>query len=250
MVADVRKKPRSFTWQYLTVPRFYGDAAIMLGTQTIFFVFAWLFFRKRLFQDYEEGTISVQFIFYMTFTLSCTLSELIGFEILEILQEKLVFSEYHLILSSFLEFHVRFLQFSMDSLEDKFIPDVNQFGDYHSLLSISLDSAWTIHCGYVSVKEIISRDNSLIFDPQGFHSKWNRILRQLVAFSLWITFVYLLWTIGNRFPIIPKDRGFVLIEQGVGRIGIIGVGAMAIISGFGAINTPYTYMTYFLGYFF
>jgi len=30
-----------------------GDALIVLGSQTVFFILGWLFFMKQLFRDYE-----------------------------------------------------------------------------------------------------------------------------------------------------------------------------------------------------
>jgi len=61
----------------------------------------------------------------------------------------------------------------------------------------------------------------------------------------WCFYLYLFWKLGNPFPISNRHE-FFSIEQCISRVGIIGVTAMAILSGFGAVNCPYTYMTYFI----
>lgn len=64
----------------------------------------------------------------------------------------------------------------------------------------------------------------------------------IAAFSLWI---YSFWRIGDPFPILSPNHGILSIEQAISRVSVIGVTVMALLSGFGAVNGPYTYMTIF-----
>ncbi|KAI1704283.1 abscisic acid g-protein coupled receptor domain-containing protein [Ditylenchus destructor] len=67
-----------------------------------------------------------------------------------------------------------------------------------------------------------------------------------ITVTLWLIFIYLFWKIGDNFPILSAKHGIFSIEQAISRIGIIGVTVMAILSGFGAVNAPYTCMTIFM----
>ena len=49
----------------------------------------------------------------------------------------------------------------------------------------------------------------------------------------------------DNFPITNQRHGILSMEQAISRIGIIGVTVMAFLSGFGAVNAPYTCMAYF-----
>lgn len=64
--------------------------------------------------------------------------------------------------------------------------------------------------------------------------------------AIWLVFIYLFWKIGDPFPILSPKHGILSIEQAISRVGVIGVTVMAVLSGFGAVNCPYTYMTYFM----
>lgn len=60
--------------------------------------------------------------------------------------------------------------------------------------------------------------------------------------------MYTFWKLGDPFPILSPKHGFLSIEQCISRVGVIGVTVMACLSGFGAVNCPYTYMSYFMKY--
>lgn len=61
-------------------------------------------------------------------------------------------------------------------------------------------------------------------------------------------YIYLFWKIGDPFPLLSPKQGILAIEQAISRVGVIGVTVMALLSGFGAVNYPYTSMAYFMRY--
>ncbi|KAH9368964.1 hypothetical protein HPB48_016000 [Haemaphysalis longicornis] len=72
-----------------------------------------------------------------------------------------------------------------------------------------------------------------------------RLVKPL-ALGAWLVFVYLFWKIGDPFPILSPKHGILSMEQVISRVGVVGVTLMAVLSGFGAVNYPYTSMAYFM----
>uniref|UniRef100_A0A6I8QSQ0 G protein-coupled receptor 89B n=1 Tax=Xenopus tropicalis TaxID=8364 RepID=A0A6I8QSQ0_XENTR len=176
---------------------FLIDSVLMVISQLLFFGFGWLFFMRQLFKDYEVRQYVVQVVFSVTFAFSCTMFELIIFEILGLLN------------SSSRYFHWKL-----------------------NLCVILLVLVFVVpfYIGYFVVSNI-------------------RLLhRQRLLFSctVWLTFMYFFWKLGDPFPILSPKHGILSIEQLISRVGVIGVTLMALLSGFGAVNCPYTYMSYFL----
>ncbi|GCC28507.1 hypothetical protein chiPu_0006937 [Chiloscyllium punctatum] len=176
---------------------FVVDSVIMFSSQVLFFGFGWLFFMRQLFKDYEVRQYVVQMVFSVMFAFSCTMFELIIFEILGLLN------------SSSRYFHWK----------------LNLYVTLVALIFIV-----PFYIGYFVVSNI-------------------RLLQRkrfLFACVVWLAFMYFFWKLGDPFPILSPKHGILSIEQLISRVGVIGVTLMALLSGFGAVNCPYTYMSYFL----
>lgn len=84
------------------------------------------------------------------------------------------------------------------------------------------------------------------FVVSNLHIIVKKRLTRPLAVLVWLIYLYFFWKVGDPFPILNPKHGILSIEQGVSRIGVIGVTVMALLSGFGAVNYPYTSMAYFI----
>ncbi|KAJ3389059.1 Golgi pH regulator B [Lobulomyces angularis] len=77
--------------------------------------------------------------------------------------------------------------------------------------------------------------------------EWARKRRFELAFGFWLIYLYFFWKVGDQLPNDSVvNKSIFSIEAGVGRIGVIGVTVMAILSGLGAVMSPYNTMFMFL----
>ena len=60
-----------------------------------------------------------------------------------------------------------------------------------------------------------------------------------------MVWLYLFYRIGESFPLTVQDHGLLSVEMSVSRVGVIGVAIMAVLSGFGAVMSPYTNLAFF-----
>jgi len=174
------------------------DSCIIVGSQLVFFVGGWIFFVKQLFKDYEVHHVLVQLIFSITFALSCTLFELIIFEILGVLEPS-----------------SRYL---------------------HWIIVLYCILFMTIVCTPFYIGYFVL--SSLRIGGKSF--------QRLLSLGVWFVYLYMFWKVGDPFPIISPRHGTFSMEQAVSRIGVVGVTVMALLSGFGAVNYPYTSMALFI----
>jgi hypothetical protein len=175
-----------------------NDSIVVLVSQFAFFLFGWIFFVKMLFKDYELHHRAVQLIFCINFSLSCTMFELIIFEICDILD---IGSRY-------------FWWY---------------FAIYSMLFMVVVLTPFYIIFSVLSTSRLVSVTM--------------RLPLSLLVFGLYF---YLFWKLGDPFPILSPKHGLLSMEQGVSRVGVIGVTIMASLSGFGAVNYPYTSMAVFM----
>lgn len=176
-----------------------------------------MFFVKQLFKNYEIKHISIQLIFSVTFALSLTLFELIIFEIAGVLESSSRFFHWRLALIAILVMVVAVIPYHIA----------------HSLIS-------NIRIGktFIGSKSVQKNQKLTLSVPNRYSTP--------LTIILWLGYLYCFWRIGDPFPLLSVNRGIFSIEQGVSRIGVVGVTVMAILSGFGAVNFPFSNMTYFI----
>ena len=176
-----------------------SDSLTVLATQFVFFLIGWIFFVKKLFKDYELRHYMVQLIFCINFTLSCTMFEMIIFEIADTLERS---SRY---------FH------------------------WYLSLYLTLFMVIVITPLYLSYYMLVN-----------MRSQFAQKYLWPLAFITWCLYIFIFWKIGDPFPIHNPKHGMLGVETMVSRVGVIGVTVMALLSGFGAVNYPYTSMARFM----
>eukprot|EP00029_Vermamoeba_vermiformis_P004192 TRINITY_DN14728_c0_g1_i1.p1 TRINITY_DN14728_c0_g1~~TRINITY_DN14728_c0_g1_i1.p1 ORF type:complete len:474 (+),score=160.91 TRINITY_DN14728_c0_g1_i1:39-1460(+) len=185
-----------------------SDLLLLSTTSAGFFLFGNYFFQRLLLRDYDISSKKPQLLFSASFMVSCSMFELIIFEILDVLNRD-----------------TRWVMWKIDFL-------------CAVILLVGILPCYEI---YMVLKNYLKITNV-------------RRLGTLCAL-LQLGFMYLMWRIGEPLPVqlegemrpssaLSLDTR--IINVFISRIGIIGVTVMAFLSGYGAVNFPFLYISYFL----
>uniref|UniRef100_A0A0K0DYN7 Abscisic acid G-protein coupled receptor-like domain-containing protein n=1 Tax=Strongyloides stercoralis TaxID=6248 RepID=A0A0K0DYN7_STRER len=174
------------------------ELIIIFGSPIVFAIGGFIFCKERLFKENNIRHSVTQILFAITFSSSCTMFELIIFEIMDILN----------------------------------------YGSRYIYWKVML---YTMLLMCIIVLPIAI---SVSFLKSFCQTKRNYVI--LFSIIFYSIYIFMFWKIGENFPFLNAKYSFFSIEQAISRVGIIGVTVMALLSGFGAVNAPYTCMTYFL----
>lgn len=104
-------------------------------------------------------------------------------------------------------------------------------GDVISLLAIILAAL-----PYYQCYKLLARSRTLTH----FHASVGSALCVLA-------FLYAFWYVGKAWPSVSAaGGGFFSMQQIIGRVGILGVSLIAVLSGYGTVNLPYSYLSLFI----
>mmetsp|Transcript_2657 Transcript_2657/g.7518 ORF Transcript_2657/g.7518 Transcript_2657/m.7518 type:complete len:216 (+) Transcript_2657:202-849(+) len=69
------------------------------------------------------------------------------------------------------------------------------------------------------------------------------------ALAFLLVFIYAIWRIGLYLPGVPPPEGLFgafRLQQTIGRVGVLGVLLVAVVSGYGTVDLPYSYLSLFV----
>ncbi|GET04356.1 Golgi pH regulator B isoform X2 [Rhizophagus clarus] len=184
------------------------DLFLQFGSQMLFFAFGWVYLVKKLFKDYESSIDrhDVQFVQAIFSLTFSTSCALFELIIFEIMDVMHKDSRY---------------------ICWKITLYVSLF------LVIILIPAYQLYLLITNIQNSLPRRYSIT-----------------IALVCWLIYFYGFWKVGDFFPIKNTERKSIpddtLIQFGMSRVGVLGVTIMAILSGFGAVNSPYATLFFFL----
>ncbi|KAJ1510022.1 hypothetical protein HMI54_001903, partial [Coelomomyces lativittatus] len=107
---------------------------------------------------------------------------------------------------------------------------------------------------YWRISLVLLLFNAIFFLPMtqcflffsNFQNEWVQNSRIHLSLFVWLIYFYGFYNVGAQFPLHSKHQGAGWLELAMARVGVIGVTLMAFLTGFGAVNSPYTTLSYFM----
>ncbi|KAK9914979.1 hypothetical protein WJX75_003304 [Coccomyxa subellipsoidea] len=79
------------------------------------------------------------------------------------------------------------------------------------------------------------------------HRKVRRGHAAVGALMFLAAFLYVFWRVGKYWPGVPQPTdGIFRLNQAVSRVGVMGVSLIAVLSGYGSVNLPFSYLSLFI----
>ncbi|KAL7753299.1 hypothetical protein RI367_001074 [Sorochytrium milnesiophthora] len=195
------------------------DCLVFFGSLLPLFALGLAFCSSKLLTTDKLSSTSVwALLFPVTFVLSCASLELIVFEIVDVLDPASRITLFNLTLMTLLA-------------------DVTAI--------IPLAQCYLAICSLFDSQRLQSLLPFLVGNHESRQAK-----KLALSLTLYLVFFTCFWRFGHHFDPIQKLSGNVIswlsFEPAMARVGVIGVTIMAILSGFGAVNSPYVTMFYFM----
>ncbi|POM81454.1 Putative G-protein coupled receptor [Phytophthora palmivora] len=192
----------------LVLPR--SDAALALGSWLLFFVFARFFFSWWLFRDYAVRNAATPLLFAASLTFSLSIFQMVLFEVTDVMQVG-----------------SRQWVWRMDLIAMTYLVVL--------VLPLSLFYAVAREYGVARRQAATTASAMLLFYLYGFWKLGGVLEPDLPRQSVE----------GAWMKSFQREIALFSIRNFVSRVSLLGVVFMALLSGFGAVNCPYEYMTFF-----
>jgi hypothetical protein len=207
--------PSSLTWVM--------DTIIVFISQALLYIFSYLFYHYYILSEYQLKSRTTHIIFSITLSVSLSMFELIIFEILQILSPTSRWLNWQLSITTLLILVILILPlYALWCTITTYT---------HNMIQASV----TVMICFFLWLYLFYQLGSPLDDSSSKDATNTLISDQSVPTTTRMSVAVENWT----------SRIFSL-ENGVSRVAVIGVTTIAIFSGFGAVNCPYTWISFFL----
>lgn len=211
-----------------------SDTALALGSWLVIFVFARFFFSWWLFRDYAVRSAATPLLFAASLTFSLSIFQMVLFEVTDVMRVGSRQWVWRMDLIAMTYLVVLVLPLSL------FYAMAREYGVARRQAAISASAMLLVYLyGFWRLGGVLEQD----LPKQSVEGERNAaIFREK---ELWKTRYEDCCHLGADTAVYLSLLALFSIRNFVSRVSLLGVVFMALLSGFGAVNCPYEYMTFF-----